>query len=164
MKQLAAVLFAVLVVCRVFAADPTAKETMMRVREGSLEGLKGQIAEPGAAVVYEGHWKEWHRFYVSISRIEGSYSVGGHGQFRCKDIKLVSTTGEAVSDDAPCLARVTSVDLSRRIVVVDLEGAREALRRALEDTEKELSNKRPEGTPGKSPSSNPSQVPGAPHP
>ena len=34
-----------------------------------------------------------------------------------------------------------------------------------ESTEKKPeANERPEGTPGKSPSSNPSQVPGAPHP
>ena len=51
------------------------------------------------------------------------------------------------------MARVTSVDLEHRIVIVDIEEAVEVIRRALEALEKESSNQPLQGTPAKSPSS-----------
>lgn len=120
---------------------------MMHLREESLEVLKAEIASPGAAVVYMGSLKDWHRFYFSYERNYDEVISRGHGEFRCKSLKIMSTKGEEVCDGVPCMARVTSVDLERRIVVIDVEGAKEDLRRALEETEKELSNQPPLPTP-----------------
>ena len=126
---------------------------MMRLREESLEVLKADVESPGTAVVHMGSSKDWHRFYFSYERKYDDVISRGHGEFRCRNLKLVSTKGEELREGVPCMARVTSVDLEHRIVIVDIEEAVEVIRRALEALEKESSNQPLQGTPAKSPSS-----------
>jgi hypothetical protein len=140
MNQLATVFVAVLATCGVLAATPSQEEAMMRLRESSLEGLKESVESPGTGVVYMGTWKEWHRFYFSYERRYDDVISRGHGEFRCKNLKLVSVKGDLAGCDLPFMARVMAVDLERRSVVLDVEGAKDDLRRAIEETEKELSN------------------------
>ena len=130
---------------------------MMGLREESLDVLKSEVASPGAAVVYMGSSGDWHRFFFSYERKYNDAISRGHGEFRCKGLKLMSTKGEVAVADLPCMARVMAVDPERRTVMIDIEGAKEDLRRALEATEREWSNKPLQGTSAEAPPSNPSQ-------
>ena len=52
---------------------------------------------------------------------------GGHGRFRVKGVKLVTPKGEAIAPDDLVLCRVLSVDVVRKLVVVDPEGLKAAV-------------------------------------
>ena len=141
MKSLPAVLLAAVVICGGVVADSAEDEPTMGLREESLEVLKANVESPGTAVVHMGSAKDWHRFYFSYERKYNDVISRGHGEFRCRNLKLVSTKGEELREGVPCMARVTSVDLEHRIVVLDIEETIKVIRRALEALEKESPNR-----------------------
>jgi len=104
----------------------------------TLEELKGMV-DGGVNVLCVGQSKEWYRFEFTISRKEGDTLVGGHGRFRCRDMKVVTPSGEKVGAENLVLVRIQSVDLERKVVVSDPKEFHRAVESAIKETTEKLS-------------------------
>ena len=115
----------------------------MNLPEESIDAIPSMIdghvlgyQNEGEGLVCMGSCHNWHRFYYSDWFETDTQTSGGHGEFRCKDLKLTSLkNGKEIKNGS--MMRVISIDLDSRIIILDPPDFEKIMEESLMELESE---------------------------